>query len=240
MALDTGGLAISTIGTTGSIYSYISKRCQCLWFFPPDSPLLDQDICSLCGHGIHAHADYVSMVVNHYPANQCAVYAQKTCLTQRCTCEAQFCEHIATDNSYRLPEPWTVLDYFNPDINRPSSSLALTSSYSSNVNGPFSPSTSSSNYTTVLSGDARNISLTPASASSPSSASASSAIQPDTAQTLDYSSDSHFTQYPDHFVNLPYAGLPEGHSTNKTFEHQDHGNAMHAELSGAWLGSYGA
>ncbi len=34
-----------------------------------------QDICSLCGHGIHAHADYVSMVVNHYPVNQCAAYA---------------------------------------------------------------------------------------------------------------------------------------------------------------------
>ncbi|PBK77636.1 hypothetical protein ARMSODRAFT_946477 [Armillaria solidipes] len=67
-----------------------SQHCQCLWFFPPESPLLDQNICGLCGHGIHAHADYVSIVVNHYPANQCAAYVQRTTLMQRCTCEAQF------------------------------------------------------------------------------------------------------------------------------------------------------
>ncbi len=41
-----------------------------------------QDICGHCGHGIHAHADYVSIVVNHYPANQCAAYAQKVCALQ--------------------------------------------------------------------------------------------------------------------------------------------------------------
>ncbi|SJL04574.1 uncharacterized protein ARMOST_07941 [Armillaria ostoyae] len=128
-----------------------SQPCLCLWFFPPESPLLDQDICGLCGHGIHAHADYVSTVVNHYPANQCAAYAQKTRLTQRCTCEAQFCEHIATDNSYRLPEPWTVLDYFNPDSNGPSPSATL-SSYSNDDNSPFSPNTTpSSNYSTTMS-----------------------------------------------------------------------------------------
>ncbi|PBK77628.1 hypothetical protein ARMSODRAFT_946469 [Armillaria solidipes] len=138
-----------------------SQRCQCLWFFPPESPLLDQNVCGLCGHGIHAHVDYVSTVVNHYPVNQCAAYAQKTHLTQRCTCEAQFCEHIATDNGYRLPEPWTVLDYFNPDINGPSPS-ATSSSYSNGANSPFSPNTtSSSNYNTpMFSGDTTNIPFT--------------------------------------------------------------------------------
>ncbi|PBK96278.1 hypothetical protein ARMGADRAFT_1009935, partial [Armillaria gallica] len=145
-----------------------SHPCQCLWYFPPESPLLDQDICGLCGHGIHAHADYVSRVVNHYPTNQCAAYAQKTRLTQRCTCEAQFCEHIATDNSYRLPEPWTVLDHFNPDINGPSLG-ATTSSYSNDVNSPFSPNTTpSSNYSTAMySGDATDIPFTPAYIPSP-------------------------------------------------------------------------
>ncbi|PBK96331.1 hypothetical protein ARMGADRAFT_1076510 [Armillaria gallica] len=81
------------------------QRCQCLWFFPPASPLLDQYICDGCGHGIHTHVDYVSMDVNHHPPTQCAAYVQKTPLAQRCTCEAQLCDHIAIDNPYRYPEP---------------------------------------------------------------------------------------------------------------------------------------
>ncbi len=40
---------------------------------------VSQLVCGLCGHGIHAHADYISIVVNHYPANQCAAYAQQVC-----------------------------------------------------------------------------------------------------------------------------------------------------------------
>ncbi len=38
---------------------------------------LSQYICGACGHGIHSHVDYVSMIVNHYPATQCAAYVQK-------------------------------------------------------------------------------------------------------------------------------------------------------------------
>ncbi len=40
---------------------------------------LSQNICGLCGHGIHTHVDYVSTVVNNYPANQCAAYVQRVC-----------------------------------------------------------------------------------------------------------------------------------------------------------------
>ncbi|KAK0240641.1 hypothetical protein EDD85DRAFT_1021850 [Armillaria nabsnona] len=137
-----------------------NQPCQCLWFFPPESPLLDQNICGHCGHGIHAHADYVSTVINHYPANQCAAYAQTTHLMQFCTCGAQFYEHIAAYNSYCIPEPWTVLRYFNPDGNVPSPSATTSSA----ANSPFSPNTTpSSNYsTTMFSGDATDTPFSPA------------------------------------------------------------------------------
>ncbi|KAK0435441.1 uncharacterized protein EV420DRAFT_320930 [Desarmillaria tabescens] len=81
--------------------------------------MFSQNICGLCARGIHPHADYVSIIFNHYPTNQCAAYVQKTSLIQRCACEAQFCEHIAIDNSYRFLDPWTVLDHFNDTINGP-------------------------------------------------------------------------------------------------------------------------
>ncbi|KAK0228092.1 hypothetical protein IW262DRAFT_1348864 [Armillaria fumosa] len=152
-----------------------SQPCQCQWFFPPESPLLDrvgsrsplsiflcsvsQLVCSLCGHGVHAHADYVSDIVNHYPANQCAAYAQTTHLTQRCTCEAQFYEHVATDNWYRLPELWTALDYFNPDTSGPSRSATT----SNDPNGPFFPNTMASpNFkTSMFYGNATSVLFTP-------------------------------------------------------------------------------
>ncbi len=215
-----------------------------------------QNICGVCGHGIHAHADYILTIVNHYPTNQCAAYVQRVCLlssphrisrsqlrslqtilTQRCTCEAQFCEHITTNNWYRLPEPWTVLDYFNPASNDPSPSAAM--SYFDNANSPFSLNPMSSDYNTaILSGDGRNVSLTP-SAPSPSATSTSSAIQPNTAPTLGFSSNGYFQNY---FVNSPYAGPPEGGATNESFEYQDYRNATYAEPPEAEgsSGSYGA
>ncbi len=49
--------------------------------------------------------------------------AFQTPLTQRCTCEAQLCDHIAIDNLYRVAEPWNVLDY-SPDSNVPSSNVS--------------------------------------------------------------------------------------------------------------------
>ncbi|PBK77635.1 hypothetical protein ARMSODRAFT_1010283 [Armillaria solidipes] len=81
----------------------------------------------------------------------------------------------------------------------------------------------SSNYNTaILSGDGRNVSLTP-STPSPSAASTSSAIQPDTAPTLGFSSN-------------------EGGVTNESFEYQDYGDATYTEPPEAegWSGSYGA
>ncbi|PBK77626.1 hypothetical protein ARMSODRAFT_997979 [Armillaria solidipes] len=215
-----------------------SQPCQCQWFFPPELPLLDQTICGHCGHGIHAHADYISIVVNHYPANQCAAYAQRTHLLQFCICGAQFCEHIGTYNSYRIPEPWSVLRYFNPDTNGPSSSV--TTSYFNDANSPLSPNTMSSDYIgAILSDDARNMSLTRTSTSSPSvSSSASPAIEPNTTQTiLDYSTDGYFAQHPNYIVNSPCAGPSEGGATNESFQYQDYGNVMYTEPSEDWSGS---
>ncbi len=82
---------------------------------------------------------------------------------QFCTCGTQFFEHIGTYNSYHIPEPWTVLRYFNPDNNGPP--LSITSSgYSNDANSPTPPETTpSSSYSTVMfSGDAMEIPFTPA------------------------------------------------------------------------------
>ncbi|KAK0228079.1 hypothetical protein IW262DRAFT_1455277 [Armillaria fumosa] len=147
-------IVLPSRGRCIQITASIIRPCQCLWFFPPESSLSDPNTCGLCEHGIHAHANYVSTVVNHCPANQCAAYAQTMHMMQFCTCGAQFCEHIGTYNSYRIPEPWTVLCYFNPDNNGPPLSTT-SSSYSNNVSSPFSPNTTLlSNYSTpMFSGD---------------------------------------------------------------------------------------
>ncbi len=155
---------------------------------------------------------------------------------QFCTCGAQFYEHLGTYNSYHIPEPGTVFRYFNPDGDG-SSPSAATSRYANASNAsPFPSSTMSSDYdTAILSGNTRNMSLTPAPISSPSASSSTSpAIQPDATQALVYSSDGYFAQYP------PSAGSPESGATNKSFEDQDYGNAMYAEPPEGWSGSFGA
>ncbi|KAK0240646.1 hypothetical protein EDD85DRAFT_496560 [Armillaria nabsnona] len=159
----------------------------------------------------------------------------QTPLMQHCTCEAQIHEHIATDNWYRLPDPWTVLDYFNPDNNSPPSAAT-----SHNATGPFSYTSSPGYNDTILSGDARNMSLTPAPAPSPSPS--STAIQFDTTQTRYHSSDGDFARYSDHSPRSPYVGLPEGRAANGSFQYQDYGNPMYAEPPEAEgrSGSYGA
>ncbi|KAK0502777.1 hypothetical protein EDD18DRAFT_1457646 [Armillaria luteobubalina] len=167
-----------------------SQPCQCLWFFPPEFPLLDPlgshspplDICGQCEHGIHAHADYVSTVVNNHPTNQCAAYAQKTRLTQFCTCGAHVFQHVSTYNPYYIPEPWTVLHYFNLDDNAASSSAA-TSGYSNDASILFSQNTTLfSNYSApVLSNNATGIPFTPAYMPPPSPDINSSYLYGDTA-----------------------------------------------------------
>ncbi len=100
----------------------------------------------------------------------------------------------------------------------------------------------SSDYNTaILSDDARNMSLTPAPTSSPSTgSSASPAIQPNTTQTLGYSPGDYFAQHLNYVVHSPYAGPSEDGATNESFEFQDFGNAMYSEPSEDWSGSYGA
>ncbi|KAK0483157.1 hypothetical protein IW261DRAFT_1461782 [Armillaria novae-zelandiae] len=225
------------------------QPCQCVWFFPPESPLLDQvgshppalvmlmlsqDICGRCRHGVHAHVNYISTVVNNYPGNRCAAYAEKTRLTQDCTCGAQFYDHIATYNLYRLREPWTViLEYFNPGIG--SSSATTMIDYSNDANVAFSPAPRSSDYTPAISSDdASNISVTPAHVYSTPVASTSSTVQTDTAGTLRYSPDGYFPHYSNHPVNSP--PTPEGGATNGSFQYQDFQNSTYPAPPEGWSG----
>ncbi|KAK0435442.1 uncharacterized protein EV420DRAFT_320950 [Desarmillaria tabescens] len=121
-----------------------NQHCQCLWFLPPESPLLDQNNCGLCGHGVHAHVDYVSMVVHHCPAMNCGAYFPKTARVQACTCSASLIDHIPVVNVYRSPTPLP----YGADI-------------SVHDNGP------PSNVNTFT-GDTTNIPLTPMPMPSPS------------------------------------------------------------------------
>ncbi|KAK0445577.1 hypothetical protein EV421DRAFT_2018324 [Armillaria borealis] len=221
------------------------NHCQCPQFAPI---LLDPYICANCVHGIHTHVDYVSMVVSHYPPTRCAAYVQKTPLTQRCTCEAQLCDHIAIDNPYRVAEPWNVLDYF-PDSSVHSSNVSRCSDdtmnnsftpnsvpFSSNTaNGslmPVPPAPIYSNYmgshSFSPSCDARNIPFNPTIQSYPSASSALSGIQgPDITQTQAYSPDNSFVQYRDHVDNNSYTRQSSDSAMTGGYEYQYYSNAMY-------------
>ncbi|PBK64426.1 hypothetical protein ARMSODRAFT_1007050 [Armillaria solidipes] len=229
-------------------------RCQCPSFA---SPLLDPYICVNCGHGIHGHADYVSMVVHHYPPTQCAAYVQKTPLAQRCTCESQLCDHLPIDNLYRSAEPWSVLDYV-PDNNGPSYSPAGISFSNDAINDPYTPSSMSFSRdanlmpittapvfsptlrTSVPSSEVGNTSLAPASISSPSARSTSSGIQWDITQTQGHSPDDHFVQSLDNFMNDSYDRQPDGGATDvdENLYYHDHSNVIYGPTSEAWSGPY--
>ncbi|KAK0445545.1 hypothetical protein EV421DRAFT_1902487 [Armillaria borealis] len=84
----------STASPRGQCYTF----CLCSRFLPAR----DVYLCT-CGHGAHAHIDYMSPVVHHCPSTHCAAYAQKTLQTQDCTCGAPLADHVATVNAYRLP-----------------------------------------------------------------------------------------------------------------------------------------
>ncbi|KAK0434953.1 hypothetical protein EV421DRAFT_1740588 [Armillaria borealis] len=240
----------SALPSRGQCIQVTDNYCQCPWFV---STLLDQHLCGLCGHGIHAHVDYVSMVVNYYPANQCAAYVQKTPLAQRCTCEAQLCDHVATNNPYRMTEPWKVLDYF-PDNNIPSSNVGAIGFSNGAVNDPYTPSSMSfssadSDAVTQSSHDANlmptarapvfspsprhafspssgveNIRFASTSISSPSS-SASSTIQSDITQIQAYSSN-HYFVHPDHFINT-YARQSDDDATDENLHYHGGSNVMY-------------
>ncbi|KAK0433120.1 uncharacterized protein EV420DRAFT_1654975 [Desarmillaria tabescens] len=80
--------------------------CLCLRFTPHRDPshwlTLDQSRC-MCGHGIHAHADYVSLIVHNCRPTHCVAYVQKTPKTQECTCSALLFDHVPVVNAYRSP-----------------------------------------------------------------------------------------------------------------------------------------
>lgn len=242
--------ALPHIPSRGQCIRVIDKYCQCPWFV---STLLDQSICGQCAHGIHAHVDYVSMVVNYYPANQCAAYVQKTPLTQCCTCEAWLCDHVATNNPYCIPEPWKVLDSFPDDI-VPSSNTNTFGLSKGAISGPYMPSSMSfspadSDAGTLASRDTNLMPIAGAPAFSPSprhafsafsaaenslfhstsisslSSSVPSAVQSGITQIQAYSSDRYFI-HPDHFINT-YVRQPDDDETHENLHYHGGPNVMY-------------
>ncbi|KAK0445556.1 hypothetical protein EV421DRAFT_1734747 [Armillaria borealis] len=213
------------------------QRCRCLWFFPPESPLLDQNICGLCGHGIHAHIDYVSTVVHHYPANQCAAYVQKTD-------DDTDLLMGGSDGSVKIFAIKLYQQQKFPLAGGDGKDSDNSNGYSHNANSPLGPNTTSSSSTASANANTDLMSNSPALIFSPGSHrpfspsddagsvnipitptlisfpinNASSAIQLDIAQTQVYSSD--------YFVNSSYA-QPNGDATNGGYEYQDYLNAMY-------------
>ncbi|KAK0458416.1 uncharacterized protein EV420DRAFT_1764083 [Desarmillaria tabescens] len=210
-----------------------TQQCQCPWFV---SLPLDPYICGQCGHGIHAHVDYVSMVVNHHPPAQCAAYVQKTPLAQRCTCEAQLCDHIVADNAYRIGEPWNVLDNsrgnnvafhgvdvinFSNDIVNSTFTLfvnsnANTDTFSRDAN--LTPINTAPIFSPGPYNDAGNIPLAPY-IPSPSTSHTPSGIQSDV-QVQGYSPDHYFVQYPGHSMVNPYAHQADVSAMGESFGYQ--------------------
>ncbi|KAK0458420.1 uncharacterized protein EV420DRAFT_1747956 [Desarmillaria tabescens] len=174
------------------------------------------------------------MVVNHYPPTQCAAYVQKTPLAQRCTCEAQLCDHVVIDNPFRHVDPSSVLDNFPGNIDTFHSVDAI--SFSNDiVNSTFTPFVNSNANTDTFSRDANLAPITAAPIFSPSpnnnagnipfapympSPSAShtpSGIQSDVTQAEGYNPDHYFVQYPGYSMNSPYAYQPDGGATGENF-----------------------
>ncbi|KAK0183922.1 hypothetical protein F5146DRAFT_1077069 [Armillaria mellea] len=244
--------------THGQCIQVTDNYCQCPWFVPT---LLDQHLCGQCGHGIHAHVDYISTIVNYYPPNQCAAYVQKTPLAQRCTCEAQLCDHVSTDNPYRMAEPWRVLDYFLD----PSSNVNAFGLSNGTVSSPYTPGSMSfpsidSDAVTQASHDVNLMSTDTATVFSPSprhasssssgaetspfasasiaslSSSAMFAIQSDIAQVQAYSSN-HYFVHPDHSINT-YARQSDDDTTDENLHYHDGSNVMYDSTPETWLGPY--
>ncbi|KAK0197577.1 hypothetical protein F5146DRAFT_52539 [Armillaria mellea] len=110
-------------------------------------------VCASCGHGIHSHVDYVSTMVCHIVATQCAAYIQETPLTQRCTCSVHVADHQPILNLHRLQDTYYVLDLLTTSIVVQSNGPHLGPD-----NAPCIPSTSASG-TLAPPGDATNITL---------------------------------------------------------------------------------
>ncbi|KAK0502690.1 hypothetical protein EDD18DRAFT_1134556 [Armillaria luteobubalina] len=232
----------------------IHEGCQCSWFAPT---LLDQNICGACGHGIHAHVDYVSMHVNHHPATQCAAFVQKTPLTQRCTCETWLSDHVTIDNLYRSADvAWNISDHAGDNDNPSSNVIGFSNDTINRAYTPSSISTSSTTFNTAdvdptpapifspfisphvfgSSGDAtENMDLPPTPLFSPAS-SIPSVTQSHIVHTLEgYRLDDYFV----HPVNSSYARQSDGDATDESAEYQYYSsNAMHRAPDSAGSSQY--
>ncbi|KAK0433493.1 uncharacterized protein EV420DRAFT_1690546 [Desarmillaria tabescens] len=114
-----------------------SVFCQCSRFTPYRDEsqwhTLDQSRC-ICGHGIHAHADYLSPVVHQCPATCCVAFVQKTPQTQECTCTALLVDHKAVVNLYRIAP--AITNNWEPYVG---TSQSIVPSYSMNASNPVIP-----------------------------------------------------------------------------------------------------
>ncbi len=96
--------------------------CLCSRFFPARdvSRYLDHVLPVLtafqvhyctCGHGIHAHVDYISTVVHHCPATHCAAYVQDVRLRLH-TCAIKLIQFIVDplklNNAHAQPRSMTT------------------------------------------------------------------------------------------------------------------------------------
>ncbi|KAK0240614.1 hypothetical protein EDD85DRAFT_788628 [Armillaria nabsnona] len=98
----------------------------------------------VCGHGIHAHADYISLVVHHCPANYCVAYTQKTPKTQECACGALLVDHVPVFNTYRSPIVNVSEPFVGDDYGTGASSYTTNASASNDANPMLFASPSSS------------------------------------------------------------------------------------------------
>ncbi|KAK0434710.1 hypothetical protein EV421DRAFT_1909177 [Armillaria borealis] len=88
---------------------HLPDRSRCLVLncscnsFTPRSPFMvpenEQILCSICSHGVHAHADIQSVIVNQFIAQECFSFVQKTAET--CTCTAPLADHVPIVNPHR-------------------------------------------------------------------------------------------------------------------------------------------
>ncbi len=106
-----------------SVWTRYSRACRLC--FDSRQSLSCESMCCVCPEGM--------LPSTQRRVSKSQLRSPQTPLTQQCTCEAQLFEHIPADNLCRLPEPWTVLDRFNPDSNSPAPSAA-NSSYPNDAN----------------------------------------------------------------------------------------------------------
>ncbi|PBK80434.1 hypothetical protein ARMGADRAFT_1092225 [Armillaria gallica] len=181
------------------------QRCQCPSFA---SPLLDPYICVNCGHGIHAHADYVSMVVYHHPPTQCAAPAAVSL-----SIDAINDPYAPSSTSFSRNAnfvPITAAPVFSPSPRA------------------FVPSSEVGNI---------SLAPTPISSPSASSASSGIKSDITQAQAYGPGDHFVHYPGPDHFMNDSYNRQPDGGATDENLYYHDHSN-VYDPTSEAWSGPY--